>query len=284
MRTISVFFLLLVSFSVMSQDLNGIWRGKLTQEPGGCYLEYNIELQINYIPTANTLNGRAYDFYDITKYVKLDFNGRFNATTKRMVIIENTLMESKIPVVCVPCIKTYDLTWSKNGAEEVLIGECKGREFGGNNSCPSYKIILKRAAQSAFVVDVNQTPELAALQEKLNLKPREKELVRTLTIDTSAIRLDFYDNAEIDGDTITVLLNNKLLLYRKMLTDKPLTVYVNAFPGTDYELVMYADNLGTIPPNTALMMVTAGDKKYEVRLSSSEQKSATVRFRYDKRP
>jgi hypothetical protein len=283
MRNIFLTIALFTGFAAAAQDLNGIWRGKLMQEAGGCYPEYNIELQINFIATANTLIGKAYDYYDISKYVKLDFSGRYNPSTKRMVIIENTLMESKIPVVCVPCIKTYDLTWTKNGAEEILTGDCKGREFGSNSSCPAYKIVLKRAAKSDFMVDVEQTPELMAAQQHLNLKPREKELVRTLSIDTSAIRLDFYDNAEIDNDTITVLLNGKLLLYRKMLTDKPLTVFLNAFPGTDYELVMYADNLGTIPPNTALMMVTAGDKKYEVRLSSSEEKSATVKFRYDKK-
>jgi hypothetical protein len=43
---------------------------------------------------------------------------------------------------------------------------------------------------------------------------------------------------------------------------------------------MYANNLGAIPPNTALMMVTAGDRKFEVYLSSSEQKSAAVKFVY----
>jgi hypothetical protein len=48
----------------------------------------------------------------------------------------------------------------------------------------------------------------------------------------------------------------------------------------EYELVMYADNLGDIPPNTALMMVTAGSRKIEAFLSSSEQKSAAVRFIY----
>jgi hypothetical protein len=84
----------------------------------------------------------------------------------------------------------------------------------------------------------------------------------------------------IDGDTVTVLINNKLLVYRQMLTDRPLTLHVNAFPGTEYELVMYADNLGTIPPNTELMMVTAGSEKIEVFLSSSEQNSAAVRFVY----
>jgi hypothetical protein len=43
---------------------------------------------------------------------------------------------------------------------------------------------------------------------------------------------------------------------------------------------MYADNLGTIPPNTALLMVTSGSEKYEAFLSSSEQQSATIRFVY----
>jgi len=77
------------------------------------------------------------------------------------------------------------------------------------------------------------------------------------------------------------LLNGKLLLYRKMLTARPLSISLKAFPNTDYEVVMYADNLGTIPPNTALLVITAGTRKYEVRLASSEEKSAAVKFRFD---
>ena len=280
-----LFFLpfLVVVFCAHAQDLNGIWKGKLVQEPGGCFLEYNIELQINFIATANTLSGKSYDYLDSARYVKLEFSGRYNTGTKRMVLIESTLMESKIPITCTPCIKTYDLTWKKDGAEEVLWGECKGRQYGSDNSCPAYKVMLKRAAKSDFPVDIEQSPELAALEKKLLLKPRDKELVQQMQLDTSRVRLDLYDNAEIDNDTVTVFLNNKLLLYRKMLTDKPLTIYLNAFPNTDYELVMYADNLGSIPPNTALLVVTAGDKKYELRLVSGEQKSAAVRFRYNKK-
>jgi hypothetical protein len=90
-----------------------------------------------------------------------------------------------------------------------------------------------------------------------------------------------YDNAEIDNDSITVFINGKLLLYRQRLTEKPLTLNFNAFPDTEYELLMYADNLGSIPPNTALMIVTAGKKKFELFLSSSEQKTAAVRFVYE---
>ena len=50
----------------------------------------------------------------------------------------------------------------------------------------------------------------------------------------------------------------------------------------DHELIMVAENLGEIPPNTSLMIVTAGDKRYEVRITSTEQKNAMVRFRYVK--
>jgi hypothetical protein len=252
----------------------------MIQDSGGCFSEYNIELQINFIPNANTLSGNAYDFFDLNRYVKLEFSGRYNPLNKRVVLIENNLLESRIPNTCVPCVKTYDLNWKMNGVLESLTGECKGREFGSQKSCPPYKITLLKASRSDFAVDVEQSPQLATIQKALTLQPRQKEFLQTLIVDSSDIQLDLYDNAEIDNDTVTVFLNNKLLLYRQMLREKPLTIHLNAFPDTDYELVMYADNLGTIPPNTALLVVTAGTKKYELHLSSSEEKSAAVKFRY----
>ena len=284
MRNVCVIVFLLVSLLAAGQDLNGVWRGKLTQLPGGCFPEYNIELHMNFVITANTMSGKAYDYFDTSRYVKLDFIGRYNANTKRMVLMENDLLASHIPESCVPCVKTYDLTWSKSGNQEVLIGECRGREWGGYSPCPGYKVILTRVAKPDFPVEVEQSPDMAEQQKKLKLQPRSKEIVKAITVNAPEIKLDFYDNAEIDNDTITVLLNGNLLLYRKMLTAKPLTITFNAAPNTDYELVMYADNLGTIPPNTALLVITAGAKKYEVRMASSEEKSAAIKFRYEPPP
>jgi hypothetical protein len=51
---------------------------------------------------------------------------------------------------------------------------------------------------------------------------------------------------------------------------------------SEHVLVMVAENLGKIPPNTSLMIVNDGDKRYEVRITSTEQKNAMVRFRYQK--
>jgi len=39
---------------------------------------------------------------------------------------------------------------------------------------------------------------------------------------------------------------------------------------------MVANNLGSIPPNTSIMIITANNKRYEVFISSSEQENAKV--------
>ena len=273
-----IFLLSLSSLFVRAEDLNGIWKGTLTQGPGGCYPSYYLELQINF--NADRVTGRAYDYYDKDHYVKMSFTGRYNAQTHRLVLIESQVLLALIPEDCLPCIKTYDLNYSRKGDSEELTGDWKGLYSEKRLTCPPGKIHLKKAAVSDFPVDVDQNDTLAGLQATLHLQPRTKEVVKTVTVTVPQIKIELYDNAEIDHDTVTVLINNKLLLYRRMLTDRPLTINFNAMPGTEYELVMYADNLGDIPPNTALMMVTAGDQKFEVFMSSTLQNSAAVKFVY----
>jgi hypothetical protein len=278
MRGLLLLFLSVLTCCCQAEDLNGIWKGVLTQGPGGCYPRYFLELQINFY--NDRITGKAYDYYDKAHYVKMNFTGRYNQQTHRLVLIENRVLQENIPTDCQPCMKTYDLNYSKKGDLEELTGDWKGVYSDKQLICPPGKIQLKKATVSDFPVDIDQSDTLAALQETLHLQPREKTLVKSVTISSPDVKIELYDNAEIDHDTVTVLINNKLLLYRQMLTDKPLTIHFNAFPGTPYELVMYADNLGEIPPNTALMMVTAGSEKIEVFMSSSEQNSATVRFVY----
>ena len=279
MRGIFLVLCFLASTMLGAQDLNGIWRGKLTPEAGGCFPVYNLELQI--FVANNVISGNAYDFYDKTRFVRLDFNGRFNSSTKRLVLIEDKILDVQIPRHCFPCIKTYDLVYSQNGKEEFLTGDFKGFGSDRRTACPPGRIQLQRMMTAEFPVQVKQNDTLARIQQTLQLKPREKEVLQTFQIDTSQIRIDLYDNAEIDDDTVSVFLNNTLLLYKKRLTDRALTLSVNAFPGTEYELMMYAENLGRIPPNTALMVITSGKKRYELRVVSSDQKSAVIKFIYN---
>lgn len=279
MRFLFFSLLMLCASSLAAQSLTGIWRGKRTQGSQGCFPEYFLELHITY-SNETTLMGNAYSYVDDKQYTKVNFTGRYNPLNKRMVITETAVLQYSVPANCIPCIKTYDLVWSKNGVVEALLGDWSGHEMGNNNACPPGKISLNREKVPTFPVDVFQSEPLMNVQKNLKLQDREKEVVQTIVIDTSLIKIELYDNAEIDDDTVSVFLNNALLLHKQRLTDKPLTLQFNAFPNTEYELMLYAENLGRIPPNTSLMVITAGKRRYEVRLSSSEQKSAVVKFRY----
>ena len=110
-------------------------------------------------------------------------------------------------------------------------------------------------------------------------KKRSSELIKTIEIDNASFTVDLYDNGEIDGDSISLFFNGNLIISHKRLSDKALRLKLEVDKGKELnELIMYAENLGTIPPNTALMVVNDGDNRYEVRISSDLQKSGVIRF------
>jgi hypothetical protein len=115
-------------------------------------------------------------------------------------------------------------------------------------------------------------------------RSRQNELIKTLDVEHPQITLRIYDNGEIDDDTVSVYLNNELVLSKKRLSTTPLSLNITLNEESPEQvLVMVAENLGRIPPNTSLMLVTDGDKRYEVRITSTEQKNAMIRFRYQKK-
>jgi hypothetical protein len=114
------------------------------------------------------------------------------------------------------------------------------------------------------------------------LKTRENKLAESLIVRDPDVKVKLYDNGEIDDDTISVFLNKKLVLSNKRLSASPIKLNFTMEDGEDQELTMVAENLGRIPPNTSLMIVEAGEQRFEVRITSSEQKNAVVRFKYVK--
>jgi len=123
-----------------------------------------------------------------------------------------------------------------------------------------------------------QTPEM-------EFDKRASDIIKTIEISNATFKVDLYDNGDIDGDSISLFYNGKLVLSRKRLTDKPISLTLEINNGKAInELTMYAENLGTFPPNTALMIVMDGEKRYEVRISSDLKKSGTIRFSHKGSP
>lgn len=115
------------------------------------------------------------------------------------------------------------------------------------------------------------------------LASRENELVKVINVGSREVVINIYDNGTIDHDTISVYFDQKLVVSKQMLTTKPITVkFTIDDDNATHELVMVAENLGDIPPNTSLMVVKAGEQNIEVRITSTESKNAVVAFRYKK--
>lgn len=113
------------------------------------------------------------------------------------------------------------------------------------------------------------------------LKERENKLEKTIVVHSPDITIRLYDNGEIDNDTVTVYHNNLAVVWKKRLSYEPLTITLHATDEDNrHELVMVADNMGTVPPNTAFMIVTSGDQRYELSLASDLKHSAKVVIEY----
>jgi len=109
---------------------------------------------------------------------------------------------------------------------------------------------------------------------------RKAVLNKEFDVESDSVRLSFYDNGEIDGDSISVFVNNKVILTHQELAAKAFNVYLHLDSTLEVnEISMFAENLGRLPPNTALMVVSDGKNRYEVFMSSSLTENATIRLR-----
>ena len=148
----------------------------------------------------------------------------------------------------------------------------------------------KKKEQAAVVVKpktdtISKTNSVIKQEQKiftstpLVLKTRENALARRIETEACEIKIELYDNGEIDGDTISIYHNNELIRSHMRLSHRPITVSIGVNPDQPHhEIIMVAENLGSIPPNTSVMIITTASNRYEVLISSSEQKNAKVVF------
>ncbi len=114
------------------------------------------------------------------------------------------------------------------------------------------------------------------------LQQRKTELVQSISVsDTAELMLNFYDYGEVDGDIVTIYVNNVAVATKAYLSEKPILVPIRlSSKNPVVEVIMYADNLGTVPPNTAYMTVKVNGKRFEATIESTEQKNASIKFVY----
>jgi hypothetical protein len=109
---------------------------------------------------------------------------------------------------------------------------------------------------------------------------RETEIIRTVLFKSDSLVISLYDNGEIDGDTVSLVLNGNIILSKQGLTDKAIRKTIAASEiGDSSKLVLYAENLGRIPPNSGLLILQDGNERYQIRFSGDLQKNSAVILR-----
>jgi hypothetical protein len=136
-------------------------------------------------------------------------------------------------------------------------------------------IVNDSSNASKPVVNKNQLP---VINNPIIIK-RTTEIIQAYDFSEDSVVLALYDNGEIDGDTVSVFLNNELLVSKVGLTAKAFKKTIYFKPGEMIQLTLFADNLGAIPPNTGLLLITTTNERYQVYFSSTLNKSSSVLLR-----
>lgn len=109
-------------------------------------------------------------------------------------------------------------------------------------------------------------------------RTRINKEIRKIEVDVPRIKIAVYDNGVVDGDTVSIYFNGKLVVDKKLLSETPIEMELEVEEGVGKnELLLFAHNLGSIPPNTAVIIVTAGKQRYEL-LSGQDLKQNSVLF------
>lgn len=289
---------LLVSFVLKSQNLSGTWEGSIMGEY--CKL---VVLHIN-----DSLFGYTYDTG--LGYCKADFVGRYDSTTQKIKgknteFIERTLLHSK---------SVYSLTYSREGNTEYLRGRVAAKSAGariasfGIGSAVQYKKIKASIDTTKFLAmvfarqkaaethkannepAVQQTDTVTAIQADSTVLQKQftdsiaaiKESRRSVvqkTISTTAdtVKITLYDDGDIDGDMVTIFDNGNIIANKLALTKEPYHITL-LLPqnGSKHTIELMAENEGSIPPNTAYMLVVAGTERVEVKASSDKLSNAAI--------
>lgn len=298
---LGLFFL--VSFYSNSQTATGYWYGNANVKLRNSYNNYLVELVLD--QTGNNVKG-ILNYYFRNTYRSFQVSGSYNPHT-RIIYFAN------IPISYFGSYHQSEVDCPMDFQGSLRVSRAGSNIQGSFIAKPMYKYTCP---EIAFNLKMNNEEmnrdsilrEIRSLKETYQVwrpseadtlvaaviqnrritnyvvanqyKERANEIAQELIVEKDTIGIDFYDNGEIDGDSISVFVNNQLIASNQKLGIRSIHFDLSFDANNPIqEISMFADNMGSIPPNTALMVVTDGEKRYEVRLSSSFEKNATVRLR-----
>lgn len=303
------FLLLILLFSSIyanSQSVFGYWYGNANVKTNSSANNYLVEMVLQ--PEKNYVKG-ILNYYFKNTYRSVKVQGNYNASTRQLSLYN-------VPVIYHGSISNFEVDCEMNMQATLRVSQLTSNLVGSFRSLPDYTYtcpeivfdlvmnadiskkdsVLKAISEykenyqvwqpqiDDTLISVTVVPrKVINYVVEESYKKRDKEIVNEIEVESDSLRIDVYDNGEVDGDIISVFYNEGLILNSQKLTHKSIRIDVVLDSTKEYnEVSMYAENLGLIPPNTALMIVNDGKNKFNIRLSSNLEKNATIRIKRKK--
>lgn len=309
MKYLSILFLLstlvaAIALPAKAQSVAGKWYGignVATADATNNYLCEFILTQSN-----NKVSG-YFNYFFRNGYFSTKIKGTFNSTTRQLKLQPVPILfhQTINTALGVENMMTGIFTLMASRKETVLLGSFISDELHAYTNLPiqirfkkipdtepdlKERIKIASKEEAIEMTETTSSPQNIMVQPKATtitetakklLSMRRTELVRTLDVADDSVRIDLYDNADPDDDSVSVFYNNELVQYKQILSAQtPIRFYVKVDSvSTHNDLLMYAENLGKVPPNSAIMIITDSKHRYEVPLISTYQKTAAVRLR-----
>ncbi len=108
---------------------------------------------------------------------------------------------------------------------------------------------------------------------KHHLNGRKYKVQQTMNVEDNTVKIQVYDKNRVDGDIVSIYLNGELIVENFQVTKEKKEFSLSLQNGSNV-LVMYAINLGKIPPNTAAIAISQGDKRPKITTLVSDFKES----------
>ncbi|MFM6925840.1 MAG: hypothetical protein ACKOU7_10095 [Ferruginibacter sp.] len=283
-----------------SQDLSGNWQGRFRtdQRLNGASRTFFMNMVL--VQHGKKIEGRfgnaPLDFPDKLQvvYEISGIIGKRDTIPSRLM--RGNILFSRLEYEWADYFLSLDnIQYFKNDTMEVLYGDWLAnglipiRSDGFAGSFWVSKLHLPDTLKKSLIADTNSvnTPPLTIRKEPdallipAAMAKRKNTEAGKITLDTKNISLSIFDNGVTDGDSVSIFFNGKLLMSHQLVSEKPIVLNLELDEKLiKNEIVLFAENLGSISPNTALIVVKSGDKRYELFSNADLEKNAVLVIEY----
>lgn len=172
------------------------------------------------------------------------------------------------------CIKSGTLKVRQEAHKYVLEGEWSGYIEGftpESGPCASGSIYLEKP----ILTETFKKQSVAAAKPYEDENKRKVKVGQVIEVKNEQLRIRVWDNGTVDGDFVTLFLNGERILhnYRVNKVKRGILVKLNQ---NDNFLILHAEDLGDISPNTVAVSIDDGEREQRIILSSNLRESGAI--------